>query len=43
MEDEVKIGDKILVKVIKIDNNNRIDLSRKELIEQEKEMLKNMD
>ena len=43
VEDEVKIGDKILVKVIKIDNNNRIDLSRKELIEQEKEMLKNMD
>ena len=42
VEDEVKIGDKVLVKVIKIDNNNRIDLSRKELIEQEKEMLKDM-
>ena len=42
VEDEVNIGDKILVKVIKIDNNGRIDLSRKELIEQEKEMLKDM-
>ncbi|MBN2878879.1 MAG: polyribonucleotide nucleotidyltransferase [Clostridia bacterium] len=43
VEDEVKLGDKILVKVIKIDNNNRIDLSRKELIEQEKEMLKDLN
>lgn len=42
VEDEVKIGQKVLVKVIKIDNNNRIDLSRKELIEQEAEMLKDM-
>ncbi len=42
VEDEVNIGDKILVKVIKIDNNGRIDLSRKELIDQEKEMLKDM-
>jgi len=42
VEDEVKVGEKILVKVIKIDNNGRIDLSRKELIEQEKEMLKDM-
>ncbi|MEX1377371.1 MAG: polyribonucleotide nucleotidyltransferase [Eubacteriales bacterium] len=43
VEDEVKEGDKILVKVIKIDNNGRIDLSRKELIEQEKEMLKDLN
>ncbi len=42
VEDEVQVGQKILVKVIKIDNNNRIDLSRKELIDQEAEMLKNM-
>lgn len=42
VEDEVKMGQKILVKVIKIDNNNRIDLSRKELIDQEAEMLKDM-
>ena len=43
VEDEVNIGDRILVKVIKIDNNNRIDLSRKELIDQEKEMLKDLE
>ncbi len=43
VEDEVNIGDKVLVKVIKIDNNNRIDLSRKELIDQEKEMLKDLN
>jgi len=43
VEDEVEVGQKVLVKVIKIDNNNRIDLSRKELIEQEAEMLKEME
>lgn len=42
VEDEVKVGDRILVKVIKIDNNNRIDLSRKEMLEKEKEMKKEM-
>ena len=38
VEDEVKIGDRILVKVIEIDSQNRVNLSRKGLIEEEKKM-----
>lgn len=32
VEDEMNIGDKVIVKVTEIDNQNRINLSRKELI-----------
>lgn len=38
VEDEVKIGDRILVKVIEIDSQKRVNLSRKGLIEDEKKM-----
>ncbi len=44
VEDEVKEGDRILVKVIEIDSQNRVNLSRKGMIEEEKkkkEELKN--
>lgn len=40
VEDEVKIGDKVLVKVIKIDEKGRVDLSRKELLQEESAMRK---
>ena len=36
VEDEVKIGDEILVKVVEIDEKGRVNLSRKGLIEEEK-------
>jgi polyribonucleotide nucleotidyltransferase len=42
VEDEVKIGDRILVKVIEIDSQNRVNLSRKGLIEEEKKMKEEM-
>ena len=35
VEDEVKIGDEILVKVVEIDEKGRVNLSRKGLIEEE--------
>ncbi len=38
VEDEVNIGDKVLVKVIEIDGQGRVNLSRKELLEDEKRM-----
>ena len=38
VEDEVKEGDMVLVKVIEIDSQNRVNLSRKGLIEEEKRM-----
>ncbi len=38
VEDEVNIGDKILVKVIEIDAQGRVNLSRKELLADEKRM-----
>jgi polyribonucleotide nucleotidyltransferase len=38
VEDEVNIGDKVLVKVIEIDSQGRINLSRKELLAEEKRM-----
>ncbi len=38
VEDEVKEGDRVLVKVIEIDSQNRVNLSRKGLIEEEKKM-----
>lgn len=37
VEDVVKIGDKILVKVTNIDNQGRVNASRKELLETDKE------
>ena len=36
VEDEVKVGDEILVKVVEIDDKGRVNLSRKGLIEEEK-------
>ena len=33
VEDVMNIGDKVTVKVTEIDNQNRINLSRKELVE----------
>ena len=36
VEDEVKVGDEILVKVVEIDDTGRVNLSRKGLIEEEK-------
>ncbi len=36
VEDEVKVGDEILVKVVEIDEKGRVNLSRKGLIEEEK-------
>ena len=33
VEDVMNIGDKVVVKVTEIDNQNRINLSRKELVE----------
>ena len=42
VEDEVNIGDRVLVKVIEIDSQNRVNLSRKGLIEEEKKMLEEM-
>jgi polyribonucleotide nucleotidyltransferase len=42
VEDEVKIGDRILVKVIEIDSQKRVNLSRKGLIEDEKKMRENL-
>ena len=38
VEDEVNIGDFILVKVVEIDDKGRVNLSRKGLIEEEKRM-----
>jgi polyribonucleotide nucleotidyltransferase len=38
VEDEVNIGDKVLVKVIEIDSQGRVNLSRKELLADEKRM-----
>jgi polyribonucleotide nucleotidyltransferase len=38
VEDEVAIGDRILVKVVEIDSQGRVNLSRKGLLEQEKKM-----
>ena len=38
VEDEVKEGDRILVKVIEIDSQNRVNLSRKGMLEEEKKM-----
>jgi polyribonucleotide nucleotidyltransferase len=38
VEDEVNIGDKVLVKVIEIDGQGRINLSRKEMLDEEKRM-----
>ena len=38
VEDEVNIGDKIMVKVIEIDGQGRVNLSRKELLDEEKRM-----
>lgn len=38
VEDEVNIGDKILVKVIEIDSQGRVNLSRKGLLEEEKKI-----
>ncbi|MGI5878725.1 MAG: polyribonucleotide nucleotidyltransferase [Christensenellales bacterium] len=38
VEDEVNIGDKVLVKVIEIDSQGRVNLTRKGLLEQEKKM-----
>lgn len=40
VEDEVKVGDKVLVKVIKIDEKGRVDLSRRELLQEEAAMRK---
>lgn len=36
VEDVLKIGDELLVKVIEIDNQGRVNLSRKEVIQEEK-------
>ena len=38
VEDEVKVGDKILVKVTEFDAKGRMNLSRKGLVEEEKRM-----
>jgi polyribonucleotide nucleotidyltransferase len=38
VEDEVNIGDKVLVKVIEIDSQGRINLSRKEMLAEEKRL-----
>jgi len=38
VEDEVKIGDEVLVKVVEIDEKGRVNLSRKGLIEEEKQI-----
>jgi polyribonucleotide nucleotidyltransferase len=38
VEDEVAIGYRILVKVVEIDSQGRVNLSRKGLLEQEKKM-----
>jgi polyribonucleotide nucleotidyltransferase len=38
VEDEFNIGDKVLVKVIEIDSQGRVNLSRKELLADEKRM-----
>lgn len=37
MEDVLKLGDQLLVKVIEIDKQGRVNLSRKVVIQEEKE------
>jgi polyribonucleotide nucleotidyltransferase len=42
VEDEVNIGDKVLVKVIEIDSQGRVNLSRREMLAEEKRMKEEM-
>jgi len=42
VEDEINIGDKILVKVIEIDSQGRVNLSRREMLADEKRMKEEM-
>ena len=42
VEDEINIGDKVLVKVIEIDSQGRVNLSRKEMLAEEKRIKEEM-
>ncbi len=42
VEDEINIGDKVLVKVIEIDGQGRVNLSRKEMLDEEKRIKEEM-
>jgi len=39
VEDVLKLGDELFIKVIEIDNQGRVNLSRKEVLEEEKKAL----
>ncbi|MFA5839802.1 MAG: polyribonucleotide nucleotidyltransferase [Candidatus Margulisiibacteriota bacterium] len=40
VEDEINIGDEVIVKVIKVDEQGRVDLSRRQVTEQDKDRVK---